>query len=75
MQAVTKIFSDDVGNLSCMRIVFVLVVVVILINWTIINIITGELNPLDWGAVAAIVGMGGTKAYQKSSESERPDLA
>ena len=75
MGTISKIFSDDCGNLSSMRLVFVLVVATTLFNWTWINIHTGVMQPLDWGSVASIVGMGFVKAQQKASESERPELA
>ncbi|MEN6439440.1 MAG: hypothetical protein ABFD97_12775 [Syntrophobacter sp.] len=65
----SKVFSDDAGNLSSMRLVFVMVVATVLFNWTWMNIHTGVMQPLDFGSVASLIGMGWVKAQQKASEA------
>lgn len=66
-----KVFKDDSGNTSYMRIVSFLVVGVVLFNWTYFNIENGEFVSLNWQDVGMILGSMGAKAYQKGIELNR----
>ena len=70
VNAVTKLFSDDSGNFSSMRIVFFLVVINILICYDYVVFTKGILPVMDWGAYAAFASMFGAKAYQKKVETD-----
>jgi len=60
--------SEDNGNPSSMRGLVALVVVVVLFNWTWINISTGTLVSFDWQDLMVIVGPLLAKGYQKGKE-------
>lgn len=62
-------FSEDNGNPSSMRIVTILVVGVVLFNWTWFNIQSGTLTGFGYEELIALLGPLGLKAYQKGSEA------
>jgi len=69
--ALTGIFSEDNGNLSFMRVVTGMIVVVILFNWTWMNIKTGTLTPLGYEDLVGILGPLLIKMGQKGMEKTK----
>jgi len=70
---VRESLSEDNGNLSSMRILTALVVVVVLGNWTYINVTTGVLHGFDWQDLGVILGPLGAKTWQKGKEGGKAD--
>lgn len=66
-----KIFSEDNGNLSSMRIIVFIIVIVVLFNWTYYNIISGTLTGFNWEDIAVLVGPLLAKSYQKGKEVKK----
>jgi len=64
-------FSEDNGNPSSMRIITLLIVSVVLFNWTFYNIQNNVLTVLDYNQLLAILGPLGFKALQKNSERKK----
>lgn len=60
--------SEDNGNISSMRWLAALIVIVTLGNWTYINIVTQTFTQFDWQSLGLIIGTLFTKAYQKGKE-------
>jgi hypothetical protein len=67
---IKKILSDNCGNLSSMRVINMLIAIVILFNWTYINMKTGVLTPFDTNTVILILGGIAGKTFQKSIEEK-----
>jgi hypothetical protein len=61
--------SENNKNISTMRILVALIVIVFLFNWTYITIKTGAWVVLDSGSVLAIIGALSAKAVQKKIEN------
>jgi len=70
VELLKKIFSEDNGNSSSMRILVAFVIVIVLFNWTWINIKTGQIIAFDWQDLGLIIGPLFAKAYQKGKEKE-----
>jgi len=69
-----KIFSEDNGNLSSMRLIVFIIIVTVLFNWTYINIISKTLSPLNWADIMLVIGPLITKVYQKGKEKTSEDM-
>ena len=63
---ITKLFCDDNGNTSSMRVAVYFVITVLLVPWVKAAWIT--YTPLDMNTAGVIVGLLLTKAYQKGKE-------
>lgn len=70
MSGLVEFLQEDNGGLSSMRIIVLLIVIVVLINWTWINIKTGDLTPMNWDGVMLIIGPLMAKAWQKGKEAK-----
>jgi hypothetical protein len=68
MSNFTTLFEDVNGGLSMMRVVFALVTLTIMLNWTYVNFMKGELVSLDTNLVTLIIGLAGAKAVQRFGE-------
>ena len=68
LKKIKSTLSDDNGNLSSMRILTTLIIVVFLFNWTYYNITQGKLAPFGWAEMSTMVGALCAKAWQKDKE-------
>ena len=68
MGYMAKLFQDNAGNPSSMRLIAVAVPVVIVGVWAWTCLSTGTLISFDWADVGAIGALGSAKAYQKGKE-------
>jgi len=66
--AVKQIISEDNGNLSSMRILSALIIVIILGNYTYFNIRNGSMGVFDMKDLIAMLGPLGIKMLQKGKE-------
>ena len=62
--------SEDNGHFSSMRLIVMLIVVVVLFNWTWHNITTGTLTSFDWQDLMVVIGPLIAKAWQKGKEGK-----
>jgi len=53
-----------------MRSMMFFIIVVVMFNWTWINIKTGTIVPMDWSNLGLIIGPLGFKAWQKGKEGK-----
>ena len=72
MNLLLKVISDKTGDPSTMRIAVLIIVAVVLGNWTYLTIHTGQSQPLDWEQVGLILGSLTAKAVQSKIETETP---
>lgn len=70
MRLFLKIFEDDQGNLSSMRIGFIIFIVVFLGNWTYANIMYNQFHPLNFGDMGALASVFIAKAVSKKEEGK-----
>ena len=63
-----ELISEDNGNLSCMRIIVMLVVVTMLFNWTYYNMTHDQLMAFEWSDLMMLFGVLGGKIVQKKLE-------
>lgn len=68
MRILKELFSDSLGDVSSMRVIVYIVVIVVLFNWTYVNITTGQINDLGLNETGSILGALGMKAIQKYIE-------
>ncbi len=66
------LFKDDAGNLSIMRVLAVMVVFFVMLNWTIANVKApaGTMIPLNWEELAAVAAAVIAKMGQKAIENK-----
>jgi hypothetical protein len=65
------ILEDNAGGFSATRLAFLLTVLAVLVNWSYVIFLKGEMIDLPQGAVALLVGIGGVKAVQRFGEKEQ----
>ena len=70
MNMIEKIFTEDNGNPSTMRVLVFIVVCTVLFNWTYYNITTGTLTSFEMNELGALLGPFFFKAYQKGKEAK-----
>jgi len=63
-----QFLEEDNGNLSAMRLLVSLILVVVLFNWTYITILTGNFVGLNVADIMLILGPLAVKSYQKGKE-------
>lgn len=70
-----KMLAEDNGNVSTMRILTAVIIVVVLFNWTYFNMTSGQLTGFSWEDLFALIGPLLAKGYQKGKETpkEVPD--
>jgi hypothetical protein len=63
-----QFFEDDVGALSCMRLIFFLVNMVVLGVWAFANITSNQYVPLGYAEASILAASYGGKALQSRFE-------
>ena len=66
---VRSMVGDGEGNISAMRVVFVVVVLIVAVTWSALSIRNGALQPLPPGVVAALTALIGGKLWQNHQEN------
>jgi len=68
-ESASKFLSEDNGNFSSMRLLVVVVILVVLFNWTYYNVANNVLSSFSWEDIFVVVGPLLAKAYQKGKEN------
>lgn len=68
-----SMLGDGAGNVSAMRVVFVLAVLIVTLTWAIISVRAGVLQPLPGGVPAVIAILTGGKLWQNGQENDLSD--
>lgn len=68
----TQFFKDHKNNLSSMRLVLVIVVLVVFTVWAVISFVKGEVQPFPMELAGLIGALAVGKAVQKNYENELP---
>lgn len=71
MMFMAKLFEDDLGNKSSMRVVWAFSVIVIVATWAIISIRNLAIAEIDMGTAAAFSGLIAGKVAQRWVEEKR----
>ena len=69
LDSLKQMFSEDNGNLSSMRLLSTLIVVIVLGNWTWFNITNNTIAGFDVQDIGLVLGALGIKGWQKRSET------